>query len=326
MIFARVNQVIMRYKTVSAFCANSPWRAWVVFSGLLALLLLAACHQSAPEKPLQYSAAPVGKTLPILRFAVHPLHNPNKLAEAYQPLIDHLNRHFPELRIELEASRDYQAYEQKFRAREPDILLPNPWQSIEAMKVGYHVIAMAGDAEDFKGIFIVRKDSQIQKPADLKGKTVSYPSHTALAACIMPQYFLHKQGINIRKDIQNTYVGSQESSIMNAYLGKSAAAATWPPPWRLFQKDHPAEAAELQVIWETPSLLNNSVMVRDDIAAEIRLKLKQLLIDLANTPDGQAILSGMSTARFHEADDASYGKVRDYLATFEKEVRAVESP
>ena len=156
------------------------------------------------------------------------------------------------------------------------ILLPNPWQTLEAMKVGYHVIAMAGDAEDFKGIFIVRKDSGIKTPADLRGKVVSYPSPTALAACIMPQYFLHRNGIDVNRDIENAYVGSQESSIMNAYLGKSAAGATWPPPWRLFQQDHPAEAAQLKVIWETPSLLNNSVMVRDDVPAAVGRRVRRL--------------------------------------------------
>ena len=296
----------------------------ILLSLLMAGVLL-ACDRSPPEKPLQYSSEPTTKNLPTIRFAVHPLHNPQKLSEAYQPLIDQLNQQMPELRFELEASRDYQAYEQKFRAREPEILLPNPWQSIEAMKVGYQVIAMAGNAEDFKGIFIVRKDSGITKPSQIKGKTVSYPSHTALAACIMPQYFLHKNGINVQSDIQNTYVGSQESSIMNAYLGKSAVAATWPPPWRLFQKDYPAEAAELKVIWETPSLLNNSVMVRDDLRPEVREKIKAVLLGLSDTGEGQKILLNMSTARFHEADDKTYGKVREYVATFEKEVRKVEA-
>ena len=46
----------------------------------------------------------------------------------------------------------------------------------------------------------------------------------------MPQYYLHQQGIDVNRDIQNAYVGSQESSIMNAYLGQSAAGVTWPPP------------------------------------------------------------------------------------------------
>jgi phosphonate transport system substrate-binding protein len=246
------------------------------------------------------------------------------MAEAYQPLIDYMNRNIPEARFVLEASRDYQAYERKFRARTPAFLLPNPWHTLEAIKTGYRVIAMAGDAEDFKGIFIVRKDSGFQTPAELKGKVVSYPSHTALAACIMPQYFLHQQGLNVNQDITNVYVGSQESSIMNAYLGKSAAGATWPPPWRLFQKDHPTEASQLELIWETPPLMNNSVMARDDIPKALRDKVQTLLVELDETPEGQTILTGMSTARFHLADDASYDKVRDYVAVFEQKVRPVE--
>ena len=292
---------------------------------LLLAILLTACDQPPAEKPLQYSSAPVGTVTPIYRLAVHPLHNPQKLSEAYQPLVDHLNHQLKGVQIELEASRDYPTYEKKFRAREPAFLLPNPWQTLQAMKVGYQVIAMAGDAEDFKGIFIIRKDSGIKLPADLKGKVVSYPSLTALAAAIMPQSFLHAKGIDINRDIQNAYVGSQESSIMNVYLGKSAAGATWPPPWRLFQKDHPAEAAQLQLIWETPPLINNSVMVRDDVPETIRTQVTKSLLELTQTSQGKTILAGMETNRFHAADDASYGVVTDYIQRFEKEVRPVES-
>lgn len=293
----------------------------------LLLILIAACEQSveSPQGPV-YSDAPAEPVKPLYRLAVHPLHNPNKLAEAYQPLIDYLNQQIGTANFELEASRDYQAYEAKFRAREPEFLLPNPWQTLQAIKRGYHVIAMAGDAEDFKGIFIVRKDSGIHQPSDLKGKVVSYPSQTALAACIMPQYFLHSQGLDVSRDIVNRYVGSQESSIMNAYLGESAAGATWPPPWRLFQKDHPIQAAELEVAWETPPLMNNSVMARDDVPEPIRDQVKTLLLTLNSTNAGQMILAGMETARFHAADNASYDRVRDYVDAFEKKVRPVEQP
>lgn len=291
---------------------------------LVFTLVLAGCDQPSADKPLQYSTTPADHNIRY-RFAVHPLHNPQKLSEAYQPLIDYLNLQLKGVQIDLEASRDYQAYEKKFRAREPEFLLPNPWQTLQAMKIGYQVIAMAGDEEDFKGIFIVRKDSGIKIPTDLKGKVVSYPSPTALAAAIMPQYYLFLHGVNINQDIENVYVGSQESSIMNVYLGKSAAGATWPPPWRLFQKDHPEEAAQLQMIWKTPSLINNSVMVRDDVPDAVRVQVKKTLLDLAQTSQGQMILTGMETARFHEADDSHYHIVNEYIERFEKEVRLVES-
>lgn len=297
-----------------------------IMSFLLAMFMVAACDSSEPPPSgPQYRSGPADVTKPLYRLAIHPLHNPKKMAEAYQPLVDYMNANITEASFVLEASRDYQTYEQKFRARTPEFLLPNPWQTLEAIKVGYHVIAMAGDADDFKGIFLVRKDSGINAPSDLKGKPISYPSHTALAACIMPQYFLYQHGLDVNQDILNLYVGSQESSIMNVYLGTSAAGATWPPPWRLFQKDRPEEAAQLKVIWETPSLMNNSVMVRDDIPQTLRDKVRALLLALDKTPTGEVILSSMETARFHAADDASYDKVRDYVAVFEQKVRKVES-
>jgi phosphonate transport system substrate-binding protein len=227
-------------------------------------------------------------------------------------------------RFDLEAARDYANFEEKFRQRKSEFLLPNPWQTLEAMKVGYHVIAMAGEAQDFKGLFVVRRDSEVKRPGDLKGKSVAYPSPTALAACIMPQYFLHGYGINIRTEIENRYVGSQESAIMNAYLGKTAAGVTWPPPWRAFQKEHPREAAELKVIWETESLINNSVMVRDDVAPELAQQVRALLLGLAGSAQGKAILAGMETASFLPASDADYDVVRQYVARFEREVRPVE--
>lgn len=272
----------------------------------------------------QYGTKPSIPGIPVYRFAVHPLHNPAKLLQVYQPLIDYLNDRLPGTHLQLEASRAYANFEGKYGARKPEFLLPNPWQTLQAMKKGYHVIATAGEAKDFKGVFVVRKDSGIKKPGDLKGKAVSYPSPTALAACIMPQYFLYSHGLDVNQDIENRYVGSQESSIMNVYLGKTAAGATWPPPWRDFQTEHPREAAELEAVWETEPLINNSVMVRDDVPAGIRDLVRSLLVGLQETAEGRSILAGMETAGFIPASDEDYHVVRDYVERFEREVREVE--
>jgi phosphonate transport system substrate-binding protein len=297
---------------------------WIL-AQIVLMLILAGCERQAERKKLQYSNTPAATDVPVYRLIPHPLYNPQTIGKLFQPLVDRINSHLTSGHVVIEASRDYQAYEQKFRARDAEILMPNPWQTLEAMKVNYHVIAMWGDAEDFKGIFIVRKDGGIKTPDDLKGKVVSYPSPTALAACLMPQFFLYQHGININQDIRNKYVGSQESSIMNVYMGDSAAGATWPPPWRLFQKEHPQEAAELRLAWETAPLLNNSVMVRDDVPPVVRNELQRTLLDLQLTPEGRAILSNLQTAQFHPADDRSYETVRKFVREFEMKVRPIES-
>ncbi|WP_029935659.1 phosphate/phosphite/phosphonate ABC transporter substrate-binding protein [Thiomicrospira pelophila] len=294
---------------------------------LLGVLILAGCEQSnTPDIKLPYSQTPPSNSVSVYRFAVHPLHNPQKLMEAYQPLINHINQDLDGVRIELEASRDYQVYEAKIEQREPAFILPNPWQTLVAMQKGYNVIAMAGNADDFKGIFIVRKDANILAPKDLIGKTVAYPSPTALAAAIMPQYFLYQAGLNINNDVQNSYVGSQESSIMNVYLGSAAAGATWPPPWRAFVKDHPQEAAQLKVIWQTEPLLNNSVMVREDVPLDLAKQVTKHLLNLHKSDQGQRVLGLMETEQFYAADNARYDLVRDYIQRFEQNVRLVRQP
>jgi len=299
--------------------------AGLLAAAVLLLAGLGACErQAAPQGPI-YSDAPIARETRVYRLAVHPLHNPAKLVRAYQPLADYLNARIPGVRIEVEASRDYAEFERKFRARGPDLLLPNPWQTLQAMKAGYSVLAMAGDAADFKGLFIVRRDSPIHRVEDLKGRALACPSPTALAACIMPQWFLHTQGVNINQDIDSRYVGSQESAIMNAYLGQTAVGVTWPPPWRAFVKANPEKAAQLKVIWETPPLINNAVMARDDVPVALRQQIANLLIGLPAQAEGRQLLAGMETARFHAAGNADYAVVSDFVRRFEAEVRAVET-
>jgi phosphonate transport system substrate-binding protein len=183
---------------------------------------------------------------------------------------------------------------------------------------------MTGEPEDFKGLIIVRKDSGISQLNQLIGKEISYPSPTALAACIMPQLYLQDHGINVMSQTKRIYVGSQESSIMNVYLKQTSAGATWPPPWRAFQKEHPTEASQLKVAWQTDSLVNNSVMARDDMPPDLVNLVKSTLESLDTTLTGQKILLQMETKRFIPADDEDYRKVGNYIQNFENKVRKVE--
>jgi len=112
---------------------------------------------------------------------------------------------------------------------------------------------------------------------------------------------------------------------MNAYLKHTVAAATWPPPWRSFQNEHPKEAADLKVIWETESLINNSVMMRDDVPAELQKQVQKLLTELHETDKGKNILLGIQTSKFVKANDNDYAIVRNYVDLFQKEVRKIET-
>jgi len=83
---------------------------------------------------------------------------------------------------------------------------------------------------------------------------------------------------------------------MATWLGDVAAGVTWPPPWRAFRKEHPLEAEALKVVWDTPPLLNNAVIVRDDLPVSVTERVRELLLALDGTPAGQAIRAAWEPA------------------------------
>ncbi len=288
-----------------------------------ALLLSLACTEKKQAQEPIYFSSPVS-TSSSLRFAIHPLHNPDRLHAVFGPLISYINRRHPGLNIQLEASVNYAAFEEKIKRREVEIALPNPYQTLLAIRHGYRVFAKMGDDENFRGIILVRKDSGIKKVLDLKGKTISYPAPTALAATMMPQYFLFKNGLDVLNDTKSVYVGSQESSIMNVYLRNSQAACTWPPPWIAFKHNNPEKAKELEVKWQTDQLPNNGLVVRDDVSKDIHEKVKEALLSLQTTKQGKEILKKLGLSKFEVASEATYDPVRKFLEQFTKELRSPE--
>ena len=292
--------------------------------GFIALMLAACSPNDVSKTSGPQFTAQAPETGKVYVFAVHPLHNPVRLLDIYGPVIDYLNRNIPDAQFRLEASRNYEEFEKKLYARQVDFALPNPYQTLNSLKHGYHVIAKMGDDYKFTGIILVRRDSGIKKVADLKGKKVSYPARTALAATMMPQYYLQTHGLDVNHDIENLYVGSQESSIMNVYLGIVAAGATWPIPWEAFQKEQPDKARDLELKWETEPLINNSIVVRDDVPVELATRVAQLLATLHTTEEGKATLARMPLSRFELADDKRYYIIEDFLHKFSRTVYPLE--
>lgn len=293
------------------------------------LVLLSLCFMfTACQENREETYSPkYSKVIPKLHkeyiFGVHPLHNPVRLHEVYQPLVEYINKHLNGPTLRFEASKKYSHFDKKLAHRHFDFALPNPYQTIQSLKYGYHVFGKMGQDENFRGLILIRKDSGITKISDLKGKKFSCPAPTALAATMMPEWFLYKQGLNVTKDLQTLYVGSQESSIMNVYLKKSSAGSTWIPPWRSFQKRRPKLAKEMIAKWITPPLLNNSLVARDDVPAALIKKISFLIFNLHKHKEGLKILERMELTHYEKATDATYEVIINFIKNYSKHIRVL---
>jgi phosphonate transport system substrate-binding protein len=293
------------------------------------LLVLAGCE---PGVPTLYSPTFTDGTASHIElaeheyiFGVHPLHNPERLFEVFGPLVDTLNEQIPGVTFRLEASKNYAAYEEKLYHGKFDFALPNPYQTINALNHGYRVFGKMADDHKFRGLILVRKDSGITTVDDLKGKAVSFPAPTALAATMMPLHYLQTHGLDVMQDIEIRYVGSQESSIMNVYLGDVAAGATWPQPWHLLAAERPELEAELQVLWETDALVNNGLVVRDDVDPQLVEQVAAVLFTLQDQSQGRLILAAMNLSHFEPAVPETYAPVVEFLANYAATVRPQET-
>jgi phosphonate transport system substrate-binding protein len=243
------------------------WPKWSVLKLALSIFLLpllVSCDQPQSTYSPRYGAEPTQKKNAYV-IGVHPLHNPQRLHEIFGPLASLLTDNIEGASFKIEASRNYAAFDEKLYAEKFEFALPNPYQTVQSLRHHYTVFGKMGDDENFRGIILVRKDSRIDDTADLKGETVCFPAETALAATMMPQYYLQTHGLDVNRDIAINYVGSQESSIMNVFLGNAAAGGTWPPPWKALAKERPQLLEEMDVKWQTEPLPNNGLVVRNDV-------------------------------------------------------------
>jgi len=321
----KINKMLVNSASSIFEIQDSPQAFWRSFSVLLLTVTIIAMTGCSKNEDSQQNYDPVFIEPKAIQkteysFAIHPLHNPTRLFEVFQPLIDHLNHHISGAHFVLEASRDYPSFDRKLVNRTVDFALPNPYQTIESLKHGYKVFAKMGDDERFRGIILVRKDSPFKIPKDLIGHKISYPAPTALAATMLPQYFLYENGVKLDQ-LENHYVGSQESSIMNVYHKLTDAAATWPPPWEALSSQKPELQRELKVIWQTDSLPNNGLIAKQEIPEKLIKQVQTILVNLHLHSKGQKILQPMKLSKFESANDSTYEPVSKFIQTFSQSVR-----
>jgi phosphonate transport system substrate-binding protein len=259
---------------------------------------------------------------PEYTVGVHPLHSPSRLLKVFSPLIDHINTNAKSFKLKIETTGDYSEYNTQIKVSRYDIILPNPYQTIKALNHGYKVISKWGDDSLFRGIFLVRKDSKIKSFADFKGKTISFPAPTALAAALMPKYHLYENKV-LEKDYTSIFVGNQESSILAVANGTSDVGVTWYPPWNLLKKEKAGLLSNLEVFAETSSLPNNSVMVKSKMKAESVKELTELLVNLNNSEEGKKILGVIGIPAFEVANEKTYEPVKSFIKKYEKNIGAI---
>lgn len=286
-----------------------------ILIAFLVTVFFLACSDSEQREIYQPTGVLINKKVYII--GVHPYLNSKKMYKSYRPILDYLEKNLQNVSFVIETSSDYAAYNVKLYRGDFHFSLPNPFQTYNSLKYNYKVISKMKPDKVFRGIFVARKDSNLTNVMQLKNKAVSFPAPTALAATMMPLYYLHENGLDVNK-IEKKYVGSQYSSILNAYSLDTIAGATWPPPWESWSKENPDKAKDMEIVWQTEPLINNGFVVRTDVDKELAKNVAKLLYELDNTQDGKKILNNAGFDGFEYSKNEDYFIVEKFLEKYDK--------
>lgn len=303
--------------------ANRRWLGRGTLGVLLAAAaLLAGCAKATPDAtyaPTLVAPPAVGKVVDY-SFGVTPMSNFRDIYDVFQPIIDQLNAGLPpDTRLVLEVPRGLAEHEQGLQARRFAFALSNPYHTWRAeQQGGYRIFAKMGDDQAFRGIWVVRRDSGIRTLAELKGKRLSFPPRSALAATMMTQLQLKQNGIDPASDARSTYVGSLHAAIMQVATGQADAGATWPLAWTTFERLNPREASLLEVRFRTAPMVNQGIIARADVPPELVRRVAALMVAMNQSAKGRALLAAVPIAAFEPASGAQYEVVRSFMDEYKK--------
>jgi len=243
-----------------------------------------------------------------LRFGVLPLQSPTKLAGMFLPLTEYLGQQLGRP-VQFVTSSSFSGFMEKVARREYDIIYLNPLLYGRSREYGYRVIAKVA-SEPFTGILVVRRHGPIQTLSATSlpvGLRIGFPDPGAFAATVMVREYLDSIGIDVDRQLQVQYFGSQDSAILALHNGLVDITGTWRPSLRSMPR---AVRNDLRIIAETPPQPQMPIAVRDDLPAEHVDRLFRALTGLAENRLGREIVRQMGFKRgFESATDEEYLEV-----------------
>jgi phosphonate transport system substrate-binding protein len=223
-------------------------------------------------------------------FGVVPQFEQRKLYAIWKPVIDDLEKRTG-LKFNLVTTLKIQDFEKAFSRGEFDFVYVNPYHVVQLHDTQAY-IPLVADKTPLRGILVVRKGGQINKPSDLDGKNVAFPSPNALGASLLVRADLD-QVHHVK--ITPMYVTTHSSVYLHVAKGLASAGGGVE---KTLQEQDEAIRSQLRVIYTTRSCPSHPVAAHPRVAKEDREKVRKALLDMSKTAEGKEMLKNVPVQQF----------------------------
>ena len=154
------------------------------------------------------------------------------------------------------------------------------------------LVAVRYGSPTYNGQLIARKDSGINSPADLAGKTFARPDPLSTSGWIIPMLTIRAAGINPETDLKGIVdAGSHDGVVAAVFNGDVDAGATYVDARTRVEGDYPTVMEEVVVFAVTTDIPNDGVQFIPSMPQDIRKKIVDALLKIAQTDEGKEALN-----------------------------------
>jgi phosphonate transport system substrate-binding protein len=158
---------------------------------------------------------------------------------------------------------------------------------------------------------IVPADSRSYSLGDLAGKTFAFTDPMSLTGRVYPTTLVRQMGREPEQFFGDTFFTySHDRAIDAVAAGVADGAAVDSVVLRYAFARNPDLQSKVRILHTSPPFGMPPVVVPATLPAREKMRLRQLLLDMSNDPEGKRVLAQLGIDRFVLIDDAAYDSAR----------------
>ncbi len=257
-------------------------------------------------------------TLPVcaevtLRFGVYTRAKPTTMVEMYRPILNAVESRMSQelgepVRIKMQVAKTYEEGIEDLVAGRVDFSQLGPVSYVYAKQqnpgISILVIEAEGGQKVREGIICVHRDSPIQSPYDLKGKTFAFGDELSTTGRYLPQAYLLQHHIKASDLRQYAYLGRHDKVGTAVGSGQFDAGAINDEMFSQLV----ASGVPLRALAKYPNA-GRPWLARRGLPQQYTGALRRALVDIKDA----AVLKLLEKDGFLEGSDEDYASVREAM-------------
>lgn len=210
-----------------------------------------------------------------------------------------------------------------------DVMLVSPFSYFQAKeRANAELLVSTPILENYRTVFIVKKDSSINTLKDLKGKTFAFVDQASSSGYLYPKSYL----VNELKLDANmlessgyffdtvTFSGKHDASVMGVSMGDYDGAAVAEAVLEQMVNAGVINKDQFKIIGETEVIPNPAYIIRGDLPKEIKDKVRSFFLNYQDESYFKDI-HGKTDVRFVEVEESSFDVVKEMMETLHMEAK-----